>query len=1142
MKVKALFLPIFMLSALSLYAQVDVLTQHGNQQRTGWNSQETTLNQTNVKPGFFGKLFSYPVDDQVYAQPLVATQVNIPGVGVRNVVYIATVNNSVYCFDADSLPASGAYWHISLTPAGTRPPMNSDMTGACSGAYSDFTGNIGIVGTPVINKSAGTIYLVSRSLNTGTGVFSQYLHALDITNGQEKGGSPVPITATTTGSGPGNVNGVITFNPQHQNQRPGLLLLNGIVYIGYSSHCDWDPYVGWVLGYDATSLQQKYVYADCRDDEGGGGIWMAGSGPAADSLGNIFLSTGNGQTGLNNDPTNPRDRGASMLRLVPSGDSLAIADYFTPLNYAELDDADLDLGGSECMFVPGLNWIFTGCKDGTLYVCNAYDLGQYNGSNNNVIQSISLGPNAHLRSSFSYYKGTSDEFIYTWSENTALKAWPVDRSAGDLDSAEVVTSGLQGPAGNTGAQLVISSNGSVDSTAILWATHAFNCDANHQTCPGILRAINANNVTQELWNSTLVEGDSVGGYAKWNNPTVANGKVYLGTFSNKVLVYGLANNGIDTCTSPNIALNQPAFASSTQGAGLGPANAFDGNMTTRWSSLNSDPQWLLVDLGQPYNLCKVIIYWETALGKDYNIQVSNDSLNWTTVDSVVGNTSPENVLNVRGAGRYVRMYGLERGTQYGYSIYEMQVYGTVVPTCFPPTNIQTSNLTQNGITISWDAAANATSYLLQYKNITDATWTSITVTGATSQTLSALQCGTDYLYEIATICSNGQTSAYSTSAAFTTPNCPGSCGPLPTRWTQSDIGNVGLAGQDCYSGNTFTLQGSGADIGGTADAFNFAYQTLTGDGQFVSQVVTQDQTSPNNKVGLMIRESIDPASPNAFVYLTSGSGAFFQYRATEGGSTTSNSGGSAITAPYWINLTKSGSTYTGYISPDGFTWTQVGQTVDLGFGAGGSAAYVGLAITSNNNSVLSTATTDNFSQSTPLAIGLTDFSGQDQGTYVALQWTTEYEQNTDHFEVQRSADGFMFSTITSVKAAGNSNVPLHYSASDNNPIRGLNYYRLKVVDQTGKFTYSPLILIRFGKSTAPLLFPNPVSSFFTLVAGQDPIRQVNVYDLTGRRLLSIFNGAATSNQTVSCSTLARGIYLVEIWTANGRFVQKMLKN
>src|SRR5580698_10623424 len=245
MRVKALFLLLSLLSVLSLYAQVDVLTQHGNQQGTGWNSKETTLNQTNVKPGFFGKLFSYSVDDQIYAQPLVATQVNIPGVGVRNVIYIATVNNSVYCYDADSLPASGAYWHINLTPAGTRPPMNSDMTGACNGAYTDFTGDIGIIGTPVISKSggAGTMYVVSRCLNPGTGVFSQYLHALDITTGKDLSGSPMPITATVTGSGPGNVNGVITFNPQHQNQRPGLLLLNGIVYIGYSSHCDWFPYV-----------------------------------------------------------------------------------------------------------------------------------------------------------------------------------------------------------------------------------------------------------------------------------------------------------------------------------------------------------------------------------------------------------------------------------------------------------------------------------------------------------------------------------------------------------------------------------------------------------------------------------------------------------------------------------------------------------------------------------------------------------------------------------------------------------------------------------------------------------------------------------------------------------------------------------
>ena len=171
------FSPLLILLSLSLYAQIDVLTQHGNLQRTGWNSQETQLKASNVQPGFFGRLYAYPVDDQVYAQPLVATRVTIPGVGVRDVIYIVTVNNSVYCYDADSLPASGPYWHVSLNPAGTRPPMNTDMTGACSGAYSDFTGHIGIVGTPVIDKTAGTIFLVSRSLNPNTGVYYTYLHA-----------------------------------------------------------------------------------------------------------------------------------------------------------------------------------------------------------------------------------------------------------------------------------------------------------------------------------------------------------------------------------------------------------------------------------------------------------------------------------------------------------------------------------------------------------------------------------------------------------------------------------------------------------------------------------------------------------------------------------------------------------------------------------------------------------------------------------------------------------------------------------------------------------------------------------------------------------------------------------------------------
>ena len=464
----ALMAGLLLSTGLPVYAQTDVLTQHNDLNRTGWNSQETQLNIKNVKAGSFAKLFTYTVDDQVYAQPLVVSGVNIPGIGTRNLVYVATVNNTVYAFDGDSARTAGPYWKVNLTPAGTRPPGNSDMLPpTCGGSYHDFSGKIGIVGTPVIDRTAGTIYLVSRSLTTnGTNIYSQYLHALDITTGAEKTGSPVRIAAQVNGSGDGSVGGVISFDSQKQNQRPGLLLLNGIVYIGYASHCDWAPYHGWLLGYDATTLQQKIVY-NSTPEGSAGGIWMSGAAPSADASGNIYLATGNGSVGTAGNPSDPINRGEGAVRLIPSGSGLTAGTFFTPYNYSNLDAADLDFGVTQMLLVPGTQFVVMASKEGKLYTAGRNNMGGYHAAYDSVLQTITLAVTAHLRSSLAYYQGTAHEFVYTWSENALLKAFPVDRIHDTLDVIHEVISGIQGPTGNNGASMSVSSNGAVDSTGIL---------------------------------------------------------------------------------------------------------------------------------------------------------------------------------------------------------------------------------------------------------------------------------------------------------------------------------------------------------------------------------------------------------------------------------------------------------------------------------------------------------------------------------------------------------------------------------------------------------------------------------------------------------------------------------------------------
>jgi hypothetical protein len=666
----------FLLITVSSYSQTSVLTQHNDLYRTGWNNQETILNTNNVKKGSFGKIFTRQVDDQIYAQPLVVLNINIPGNGNKNIVIVATVNNTVYAFDADSANVSNPYWQVNLTPSGSRAIKNTDMTNACGGNYKDFSGNMGIVGTPVIDTLTNTIYLVSRSVTIAGNIFQQYFHAIDITTGNEKPNSPVLITAQVTGNGSGNIGGKINFDSQKQNQRAGLLLLNGIVYITWASHCDWQNYHGWVIGYNAATLQQQVVY-NATPEGYNGGIWMSAAAPSADEAGNIYLAVGNGSVGVTGNPSDLTNRSESALKLTPSGSTLSVSSFFTPKNYQYLETSDRDFGVAGMLLIPNSNRVLTGCKDGNLYLLDRDNMGGYNSSANNIIQTITLGTNVWiLRSSLGYYKGEQKEYVYSWSEKAFLHAFLYDRNTDTLDVLNAIISGVQGPKNGNGSFFSITSNGSVDSTAILWVSQAANGgNANNQVLPGVLRAFKATDVKQELWNSEMEPGDAPGNYAKFNCPTVTNGKVYLATFSNKLEVYGLKEPGAnDTCNSFNLALNKPVVAS-TVAAGFPAPAAFDNDLFTRWASYPSDSEYIYVDLGAEYDLCEVVIKWENALGKDFQIQVSDDAITWTTIKNITGNTNYDNYFPVQGSGRYVKMRGIARGTSFGYSIWEFEVYG-----------------------------------------------------------------------------------------------------------------------------------------------------------------------------------------------------------------------------------------------------------------------------------------------------------------------------------------------------------------------------------------------------------------------------------------------------------------------------------
>src|SRR5450432_886581 len=357
-----LFIPLLICSLSSAPADVAVLTQHNNLSRTGANLAETLLNTTNVTTNTFGLVFTRTVDDQIYAQPLVMTNVDIPGQGTHNLVIVATVNDSVYAFDADKPTASTPYWQVSFTNANAVAPKNTDFTQTPCGVYKDFSGNMGIVSTPVIDPATGTIYLLARTKESGS-IFVQKLHALDLRTGAERAGSPTTITATYSGNGEGSVGNTLTFDPLAQNQRSALALVNGVVYIGWASECDWEPYHGWLIGYDATNLQKVVTY-NATPNGVEGGIWMGGQGVSADTNGNIYVSIANGTVGDSGDPRNIINRGDSFLKLTRGNTNLNVASWFTPYNHTNLETQDLDLGSAGLLLIPNTTLAFSGGKQG----------------------------------------------------------------------------------------------------------------------------------------------------------------------------------------------------------------------------------------------------------------------------------------------------------------------------------------------------------------------------------------------------------------------------------------------------------------------------------------------------------------------------------------------------------------------------------------------------------------------------------------------------------------------------------------------------------------------------------------------------------------------------------------------------------
>jgi hypothetical protein len=530
--------------------QVNVLTYHNDNARTGQNVAENILTPSNVQAATFGKLFTLSVDGKVDAQPLYVSALNLPGRGIHNVVYAATEHDSVYAFDADN---GTVYWQVSLLRSGESP---SD-TRSCG----QVTPEIGITATPVIDLTSGpngTIYIVAMSKDASSNYY-QRLHALDITTGAEEFGGPVDIAGSYSGSGDNSRGGTVTFDPKQYKSRPGLLLQNGLVYIGWSSHCDIRPYTGWLMGYNKSTLLQTSIVNFAPNGEGAS-LWGAGGGIAADSDSNIFVQLANGtfETTLDwRGFPNSSDFGNAFARLSTSGSQLQVIDYWTMSNTVSESSRDQDLGSGSLLLLPDLTdangtvrHLGTGAgKDRNIYVFDRDKMGKFNSQNNNTLyQELPAGLGG---SEFAAPAWFNDK-VYYGAVGDVIRAFDV--RAATLSAAPSSTTSPSHTFPSPGVTPSISASGG--SNGILWAVE--------NSSPAVLHAYDASNLATELYasNQAVSARDQFGDGNKWIAPTIANGKVFVGT-TNGVSAFGLLTGAQATIAPANVSFGPQAIGVSS---------------------------------------------------------------------------------------------------------------------------------------------------------------------------------------------------------------------------------------------------------------------------------------------------------------------------------------------------------------------------------------------------------------------------------------------------------------------------------------------------------------------------------------------------------------------------------------------------
>jgi hypothetical protein len=537
---KGIWLAALWLAASLAQAQTDVLVSHYDSGRTGQNLNETTLTVPNVNVGTFGKVYAFALDGYIHSQPLYKSNLTLPGKGTFNVVFVATEHGSVYALDADT--ATPLWRQSFINPAAGLTSRPADIS-------SDIVPEISITSTPVIDPASGTVYVVAETVQTGAPAY-YYLHALDITTGADKV-TPALIQASVgTGVTP------LKIDAATSQQRPGLVLSNGVVYVGFGSNGDAYPWVGWLVGYNATTLAQVAVFCTSADGAQGAGVWLNGEAPPVDANGNIFISTGNGTFDGSTDWAN------SIVKLSTAG-GLSVSDFFSPFNQAALGYADLDMASAGITLLPDSagtsahpHLLVGSGKDGEVYVVDRDNMGHFNGSyntpNSQIVQwipgavgSAPIDPKAstlpYVENSYTtpafwqnrvYFCGINDSCKLFTLNNGLLSTSPASQSPTTFSSF--------------GAEPVVTAGSSSATSGVMWAVER-DTTRNITT----LHAYDATNLATELYNSNqaAAQRDQGGAPVKFVVPTVTGGKVFVGA-AYELDVYGMLGSNPPRLTMP----------------------------------------------------------------------------------------------------------------------------------------------------------------------------------------------------------------------------------------------------------------------------------------------------------------------------------------------------------------------------------------------------------------------------------------------------------------------------------------------------------------------------------------------------------------------------------------------------------------